>query len=220
MIPRALLKDVPSYQASKWFKLPLFLNKIEMQAFLEKLPDVTIAPLSGVIPEKETELSKEGFLALYEGYLKTLPQFSPRIISAITLDQNDLRAVPVEGGLLMRIVRPVVQVQPYYLNYSTTDGKFHEMSYSRDSLSWGLLFSFPQLFSDPATKDALKVSDEDFANAALFKSIQRFAREHTVPTPFLVNGKLINHSSRIGKQMIQDIHIHPQLTESLKIKRP
>lgn len=209
MLPRASLPETPAYQASKWLKLPLFLEVQEMQNLLEILPP-WIAPLSGVIAEESQLLAKSQFLEIYNQYVEQLkknlrPIIDRRLTCAFTGNVEDLRAVPVSGGVLVRIVRPVIQVQPYTLHYSEVAGKFHEMTHSRDSFAWGLLFSFPQLFQNPLTNEAEKVTEQIYPNAAIFKAMQRWSRNNTIPTPFQVTDRVINLPARMGKQLRESI---------------
>lgn len=213
-------------QATKWLKLPLFLSPEEIKALFESLGKIHIVPLSGVFRNGMEELSPSGYEALYRTYLEALYRGEPaspdkKLISAWTLDLDAIQVTPVASGVLVKPRLPVVQVQPYWLNYSTTDEKFHEMAFSRESLSWGLQFSFPQLFQEPAHLEILKVQEPDFPNAGLFKKIQRFSRAATVPTPFLLpNGSSLNHPCRIGKAFLDQASEMPQLSEKgLKLCR-
>jgi hypothetical protein len=208
MLPRARLDEVKPYQASKWLTLPLLVTQGEMQELLLLLPEVFV-PLSGVIPEGAENISKSEFLSYYTSYAGEIkkgvkrPHIDFRLTFAITQDLQDLRAINVPGGVLIRIVKPVIQVQPYTLHYSEVAHAFCEMTFSPDSFYWGLQFSFPQIFQNPDTHEIEKVSLERFPNAALFKAIQRWARKATTPTPFLREERVIHHHSRIGKQWQQ-----------------
>lgn len=202
-------------QATKWLKLPLFLSVQELSDLLDSLGDVKLVPLSGVFPELEV-LSPRDFLQLYEAYAARLlrgeaPLPDRRLVTGWTYDLNAIEVRKVETGVLVRPFRPVVQVQPYWLNYSETDGKFHEMALSQESLGWGLLFSFPQLFQEPETLEIVKVQGPDFPNCELYKKLQTFSRARTAPTPFITPNGLFNHPSRIGKEWLHEAKAMPQL---------
>ncbi len=198
MIPRKPLNEVPGFQAAKWLKLPLLLSSSEMQELLTVLPK-WIIPLSGVVEEGKEILSQEDFLNLYADYVNQIdagvrrPTIDKRLTCAFTDDLNNLRAIPVSGGLLIRTIRPTLQVQPYWIHYSVASKKFIDTTHSQESFAFGLSFSSPQLFQDPDTKDIQKFSDP------AYKILQKWTRTHTVPTPFIVDGKVINFPSRIGK---------------------
>lgn len=198
MIPRLPLNKVPSFQAAKWLKLPLLLSLEEMRKLLAVLPK-WIVPLSGVIEDGKEILPQETFLSLYEDYVNQIdagikrPVIDRRLTCAFTDDLDSLRAIPVSGGLLIRAIKPTLQVQPYWIHYSSASEKFIDTTHSQESFAFGLAFSSPQLFQDPDTKDIEKFSDP------IYKALQKWVRDNTVPTPFLVDGKIINFPSRIGK---------------------
>ncbi len=195
-------------QATQWLKLPLFLDETELSALFEALEAPFIVSLSGVFPQGKKVLTAEEYLSLYTHYLEeALSERECRpdklLVSAWSrsLDAIEERVVP--NGFLVRPKRPVLQVQPYWLNYSERDGKFHEMALSRDSLPWGLLFSFPQLFQEPDSLEIVKVKEPEFINVGLFKALQRFSRSYTVPTPFETPLGRVNHPARIGKRLLK-----------------
>ena len=203
-------------QATKWLKLPLFLDASELQALFDYLGQIAIIPLSGVFPKGKEELSFSNYIALYSQYLERLHKGDysdpdKKLITAWTLDPQDVEERQVATGFLVKPLRPVIQVQPYWLNYSETDGKFHEMAFSKESLAWGLLFSFPQLFQESKTLDIVKVKEPEFPNAGLFKALQRFSREATLPTPFTTPAGQVNFPARIGKKMLPQAALMPQL---------
>jgi hypothetical protein len=200
MIPSAPLNEIPVYQASKWQKLPLLLSYHEMGELLALLPE-WIVPLSGVIPLGEEIVPKAQFLEHYQEYLEqidkgiTRPKIDKRLTCAITSDLANLRKASVPNGVLIRVVKPVIQVQPYFLNYSQTADCFLDTTFSQDSFAWGLVFSVPQLFQNPETLEIEKVKDADF------KALQTWARSRTIPTPFQVGeNKIINFPARISKE--------------------
>ena len=198
MIPRANLKEVSLYQASKWLTLPLFITPLEMQEALALLPK-KIVPLSGVIEEKDEVLSQKDFLDLYTSYYEQLaigikrPQISPLLTAAFSTTLEAFQAVKVEKGLLIRIKSPCIQVQPYRLHYSETAHKFVDTTHSMESFAFGLVFSIPQIYQNPETHAIEKVAIPEF------KALQKWAREHTIPTPFQVGDEVMNFPARISK---------------------
>ena len=197
MIQKQSLNEIPVFQASKWLDLPILLSVKEMESLLDSLPK-WIVPLSGVIEENKELIERQEFLSLYANYVHQMdagifrPLIDRRLTCAFTDDLNTVRSCPVTGGLLIRIIRPVLQVKPYKLHYSFEAEKFIE-SYSPDSFAWGLVFSTPQLFLNPETKDVEKNVDP------AFKALQKWSRANTIPTPFKIENKIINFYARIGK---------------------
>lgn len=208
MIHIQALAEVPPYHVSKWLKLPLYLSLSEMKSFLTLLPSPFV-PVSGVIAKDQLQFDKNVLLEMYGDYTKALqqgkrrPEVDKRLHFVVTEDLNSLRAIDVEKGMLIRVIKPVIQVQPYTLNYSVVSEEFHELTFSPDSFYWGLCFSLPQLYQHPKTNEVEKVFEAYPAIGTLFKNMQRWSREHTVPTPFEINGKIIHHPARVGKEIIQ-----------------
>lgn len=200
MIPLVPLNQIPPYQASKWQKLPLLLSVNEMEEVLSLLPE-WIVPLSGVIKKGEEITSKSQFLKYYQDYLEQIekgvkrPIIDKRLTAAITSDLANLREAEVSNGVIIRVIKPVIQVQPYFLNYSETADCFLDTTFSQDSFAFGLAFSIPQLFQNPETLEIEKVKDIEF------KALQTWSRGHTMPTPFQISeNKIINFPARISRE--------------------
>lgn len=200
MILSVPLNQLPPYQASKWQKLPLLLSAKEMEEALTVLPQ-WIVPLSGVIQKGEEIISKTQFLKCYQDYVEqidqgiTRPLIDKRLTCAITSDLTNLRKTEVSNGVLIRVIKPVIQVQPYFLNYSEAADCFLDTTFSQDSFAFGLVFSIPQLFQNPKTLEIEKVK------APEFKALQTWARAHTMPTPFQISeNKIINFPARISRK--------------------
>ena len=121
--------------------------------------------------------------------------------------------VPVDGDRqIIKVKKPVIQMQAHRIGYSSLDGKFRPMVMGKESISWGIQFSYPQIYEDSGK--VVKVNESDqFPNTARFKKMQRWMRRHTIPTPFLADGKRVNVPMRLGKQCLPWINTHPQLVE-------
>jgi len=208
-------------QATKWLKVQLLIDEGEMQNLLTAMGEFDIY-ISGAVTHKgEGHLTKAQFLKIYKKYVASLQEGKlpaesdyRQIFSAVfTQDPEALFSIPVGSDRqLMRIAKPVIQLQPHSLGYSQHDNKFRAMVFGTESILWGLQFSYPQLYQDPKTKEALSVDESpQFPNTSLFKNLQRWIRHHTIPTPFLVEGHKINVPMRLGNRCLSWINTHPQL---------
>jgi hypothetical protein len=113
---------------------------------------------------------------------------------------------------LIKPIRPVIQLQGHHFFYSTLDEKFHPMVLGPDSVTWGIQFSYPQIYQHPQSHLYAKVDDSlDFPNTALFRRLTQWMREHTTATPFIVQEKRTNSPIRLGKKCFSWIAKHPQL---------
>lgn len=221
-------------QASKWLQTPALLSKEELQhlfEFLEESFHFYLFACGVVCNEEKEEASKQEFLENYGNYIEKLKHgelpdatlyrsfFSP----IMTMTTEALFTIPVEKDRqIIRISKPIIQLQAHYMDYSTLDKKFHSMVFGRDSIPWGLQFSYPQLYQDNQTKqiEVIKKSTA-FPNTALFQLLQKWMRQYTIPTPFMAEGTLCNVPMRLGKHCLEWINRHPKLIQknlSVKIK--
>lgn len=208
-------------QTSKWLKTQVILDENEMRDLCNSLGGFYFFLCGSVCDQGEGELNKENFLKHYRDYITALQHgnlpdqasyrqwFSP----VMTTTTEVLYAIPIgENKQLIRVAKPVVQLQAHHMGYSEIDGKFRPMVFGSDSIPWGIQFSYPQLFQDDATKEVMQVRHSpEFPNSPLFQSLQKWMRIHTIPTPFMVNGEAMNVPMRIGKACLPWINKHPQL---------
>lgn len=222
-IPIHTAKIDPTLQASKWLQTQLLIDVPEMQQLLDSLGDFNIFMTGTVCNLTEGHVPKSKFLEVYSRYISELkagrlPQeseFRPYFSTVFTKAADHLFRIVVAGQKqIIRPLKPVVQLQLHRLDYSPVDGKFRPMVFSKDSVFWGLQFSYPQLYQDTSTKEVFQVGDTpEYPNTGLFRSIQKWIRHHTIPTPFVVGETQINVPMRLGKQCLNWINNHPQFPQ-------
>lgn len=206
-------------QASKWQKIPVLIDVDEMQSLFAFLGEFWMVQISGLIPFGREKISQDEFLEVYENYILALKngkilvdaRMRSCFSSVWTLFLDALYAVKVnETQCLVKVIKPVVQLQSHRCDYSHADETFRSMVLGMDSISWGLQFSFPQIYQNEHM-EILTVKGEEFLNTVLFKKIQQWIRGNTVATPFEVEGKKMNVPIRLGKKCFEWINSHPQL---------
>ena len=205
----------------------MLVSKNELAALFEFI-EQSLGPFylyyCGIVCHKNNgPVSKQDFLKAYGNYIDSLMKgqtpdlnfyrsaFSP----AITLIAGALFTIPVgEDREIIRISEPVLQLQAHNMDYSTVDKKFRPMVFGLESIAWGIQFSYPQLVQDNGTGqiEMIKKSSK-FPNTALFQMVQKWMRQHTVPTPFIAEGNLFNVPMRLGKECFAWINQHPQLVQ-------
>lgn len=210
-------------QASKWLKIQVLLDTDEMKSLLDHLGDTLNYLTGAVLPRGKGIVDKSSFLEVYSQYIDSLktgviPQemlYRLHFSSILTVSDDHLFAMAIgEDRYLIRVAKPVVQLQAHSMDYSELDGKFRPMMFGLDSINWGIQFSYPQLYCHPATQDILHVDiSPEFPNTALYRKVQKWIRHNTIPTPFLVGGKQINVPMRLGRQCLSWINSHPTLAE-------
>jgi hypothetical protein len=208
-------------EASKWLLVQALLEFDEMTQLFQALGDFKMYRIGSLIELSETELPQEKFLDVYRHYISNLkegkiPQeldYRPTFTSVITTSSDFVESMPVEGDKqIIRIIKPVIHLQAHRLGYSAIEEKFRPMVKGKESITWGIQFSYPQLFQE--REEVFKVDQsETFPNTRLFHILQKWMRQHTIPTPFLVEGKKMNVPIRLGKKCFSWINRHPQLIE-------
>ena len=212
-------------QASKWLQVQALLSVNELKGLFKSLEEdlgtIFLFSCGVVWPKDKQELPQQEFFEVYQSYIHCLmngqnpdhvlyrSKFSP----AMTLSTDSLFTIPVgDDRQIIRVSRPVIQLQSHNIDYSTVDKKFHSMVFGADSIAWGIQFSYPQLFQDNETKQVEMVkNNKAFPNSLLFQHLQKWIRKETIPTPFIAEGKLINVPMRLGKECLTWINQHPQL---------
>lgn len=221
----------PPLQAAKWLKCQMLVSRDEMSSLFNELGDFSIYLVSGITPSGQGELPKSVFLETYGRYIAQLesgtvptdPLFRTHFSSVFSLVPDALVALPMdENRQIVRVIKPVLQLQWHNIGYSSLEGKFRPMVLGPDSISWGIQFSYPQLYQEPVQKEVEKVTDSiEFPNTPLFHRLQRWMRQATLPTPFIVNGKKINVPMRLGKGCFDWINTHPQLVaKEIQVETP
>lgn len=212
-------------QVSKWIKHPVLLDLDEMKEFLHILSPSDLFIVSEPISKENAWVPFEKFLSFYSDYIHALKSGSlPNeaalrhyFSSILTKDYDKvLYAMPVgkEGKFLIKPLKPVIQLQLHHFYFSPLDSTFHSMVMSEESVTWGIQFSYPQLYQDPKTKEIKKVKDtEEFPNTELFARLTKWIRASSMPTPFIWQGQRINPPIRIGKNCFSWINQHPGLRQ-------
>lgn len=210
-------------QVSKQLKFQVLLDDSEMNALLRDLAPVHICVVSEPTALDRALIPTEEFLEKYGSYVAGIKEgnlidekpLRRYFSSAWTTDLDTVYAMAVSSDkYLIKPIKPLIQLQGHHFFYSDLDKQFHPMVLSQESVTWGIQFSYPQLSQDPKTSDIIKVGKgEDFPNTALFAALTKWLREHTLPTPFVVDEKRTNAPIRLGKQCLNWIGKHPQLTQ-------
>ena len=206
--------SLPKYNVSKWIKHQALLDDDEMKALFAHLGSFFLYNVSEVVTDPK--ISQDQFLKQYTAYVASLKNgkliearrdFSP-VLSTVT---EALHCHEVKTGyFLAKPLFPVIQLQLHHFLPSTADGKFYPMVLSQESISWGLQFSYPQIFQNPQDQTYAKV-DATFPNTALFSKLTKWLREFSVPTTFLWNNVKTSTPIRLGKKCFSWIDTHPQL---------
>lgn len=203
-----------TYQGSKYLKYQVLCDADELRLLLDG--SFLIYPLSGLNTGEPIEPAH--FLAEYalwieelkEGRVPTEAALRRVLAAAFTAEPDALWKQEVPGQrYLIKMAKPVVQVQAHFFTYSPLDGVFRPMTMGEKAIFWGLQFSFPQIYQDPKTMEFHETDESP--NVELFQRIKQWVRDQTRATPFVVEGKKMNVPIRLGKNCFSWIHRHPEL---------
>lgn len=208
------------FQGSKWLKLQVLCDAAELRDLWSKLAPFSIFPLTGIVsgdpmdPDLFTAEYASWIEGLKQGIVPSDSELRKILACAITDEPDALWLQEIEGrGFLVKIRKPVIQVQAHYFTYSPLDAVFRPMSMGERSIFWGLQFSFPQIYQDGKTLE-FKEPEKN----RLFETLRLWIRNSTRSTPFWVQdqggvGKKINAPIRLGKNCFSWIGSHPQLIQ-------
>jgi hypothetical protein len=211
----------PPLQAAKWLQIQMLLDDSEMEALFNELGEFFLFQVGSLLPKGAGAVSKGDFLKHYSSYIATLKagevpapaSYRPYFSCVLTNATDALYAFFVDDThQLIRVTKPIVQLQAHSMHFSHDDHKFRPMVFGPDSIVWGVQFSYPQIVQDPIANDIIRASEcDDFSNTKLFRAIQQWQRKNTVPTPFVFEGEQQNVPMRLGKKCFSWINSHPQL---------
>lgn len=213
-------KDEGPYQASKWLHIRLLIDLNEMKSLIEYGPAFYIYSINAVYQNGAERKEKEEFLQAYGEYIKDLKEqripdeakYRDFFSAVFTTDPESLYRIQLDQNkYLVKIRRPVIQLQTHRIAYSTDDQRFRSMVIG-ETISWGLQFKYPQIFQNPKTQELEKI-DRSFSDSLLFHEMQKWTRNHTIPTTFEIHSKKITETFRIGRSCLAWINEHPQLKE-------
>ena len=208
-------------QASKYLFCRALLDAKEMEALLRSLPPFSIYNVSELVDFQSGKLTQEDFLAKYIDYVATIKAglipnekvFKPYFSASFSATSEALYAMKIqEGKYIIKPKEPVVQLSLHHFTYCFERQKFHSMIHSEESITWGIQFSFPQIYANSKTGDIIEVyKDKNNKNATLYKALSKWIRAYTTPTPFRIEGELRNATFRLGKESVAWAKHHPQL---------
>ena len=201
------------YQGSKYLKVQVLCDGDELEQWIDG--SFSIYPLTGF--SDGNPISPEIFLQEYRCWIEELKQgrlptdqaLRRLLACAFAEDPKALWKQEVPGGrYLIKMGKPLIQVQAHFFTYSSIDAVFRPMTMGQSSIFWGLQFSFPQIYQDPKTMEFFEVDP-----SPLFQKMKQWVRDATRATPFVVDGKRTNVPIRLGKNCFSWIHNHPQLIQ-------
>lgn len=209
-------KEKGIFKASKWLHYPILCDSFELDKLFATWKDFAIYSIGKVSAGDVQEVSRKNFLACFAKSIESLKKHTVWVKELLlpVVITEDIECLyqysPKENYHILKVERPVIQCQLHKFRFSHFDNSIRSMVFSDDSVFWGIQFSFPTLFQDPATNQIVKV-DETFANARFIPLLRKWIREHTSPVQFIYAGMTLNTGIRLGKDCFSWINNHPEL---------
>ncbi len=209
------------FQASRWVSYRVLLDPLEMRKLFDILPPFALYNVSDIISLDRAVFSKQTFLKEYDGFIKALKKEKctdkPNTLFSCAISQTPeaFYAIKVKEKIIVKRIKPVIQMLPYHFTYSDEDQRFHSATCYQESVHWGIAFSYPYLYANSNNGgNVIKVmQDLSYPNTPLFRALTQWIRAHSRPASFLVKGKKIKTAIRIGDQCMKWVQHHPQLIE-------
>jgi hypothetical protein len=212
------------YRCSKWISHAVLFSLEELQQLLHVVAPCFFVPIAEPVAKENWSIPLEAIFEKYKEYIEGVnnaadlpsPQLRRFFSLGLTCCLTDLYAVPLsQDRIFIKPKRPIIQIQLYRC-YLSPEKEFHPMILHPSSFSWGLQFSYPQIYEDPKTHEFSKVlQEESFANTKLYKTIVSWIREHTKPWTVVIEGKKIAAPFRLGREAEDPLSYHLGLKKAL-----
>jgi len=130
------IKDEGLFQVSKWLSYQLLIDFDEMENLIKELGNYSICITGQICKDGEELVSKEKFLSVYKAYIEAVKSgklmdeslYRPFFSSIFTTTLDDLYKIPVtDDQYIIRVSKPVLQLQAHRMHYSKLDKKFRPM---------------------------------------------------------------------------------------------
>lgn len=205
-------------QASKWLYLRMLIDPVEFKELLVLLEDVHFLNMARVCIKEDIFVEPSKLASQYDHYISLLKReeivddraYRPHFSLAIskTLLPFYLMQVKTES-FLVKLVEPIIRMQLFSFQYIQEQQRFISTYSIENSISWGLEFSFPQFYQDVDTCQPVEIlKNKANLNTQLFKSLQKWTREATVPVPFIIDENKEIAPFRLGKKCFEWINLY------------
>ncbi len=218
--------ELPRFLASKWLSYHLLLDTQEWKDLFElpELKNLKMYRSSGFFERSEICQSDQQFLLAWKSYEESLLHqdrvddkgFRSSFSLYFTLSPDCVVGVQKEelsSSLLIQPVQPCVTAQIHRFHVtSTPQVKVLSGVFGPHALSWGISLSYPQIVQDGMTKRVTHTLKDPLChNTLLWRTLQKFVRERTIPLPLLIEGKPLWSELRVGRKAASWICGHKEI---------
>lgn len=197
---------------SKWQKLQVLLDPIEMENLLRHLSPLFMFNISEVIPFEKISLPLDTFMNDYQKYIDMLRGKIPKqkIVLTYALSQRieNFCAIAVSPNqFICRALQPDIHLQAYEFLLDS-EGKILPQVFSPETISWGIQFAYPAIFQDAYTMEVFPATRASFLGWKVFSCLRNWLRRHSMPLRVQIKGNNIYLPIRLGKKAADWIDEH------------
>lgn len=197
---------------SKWQKIQVLLDPIEMENLLQHLSPFFMFNISAVIPFKKISLTLDAFMDAYQKYIDMLRGKIPKqkIVLTYALSQqiDNFCAISVTPNqYICRALQPEIHLQTYEFLLDS-EGKILPQVFSQEAIAWGIQFAYPAIFQNPYTMEVFPATRSSFLGWKVFSCLRNWLRTHSAPLVVQIQGKNIYLPVRLGKKATAWIDEH------------
>lgn len=176
--------------------------------FLELVP-FNFYNVSSVQTLSDPPLNVAGVLEFYEAYLEKLLSNASidskevQKMFSLALAENDQAFTRVDlpgSRFLLKPSRSVIQWQPLGLFISSMDHEIHTKTFAKEVQSFGIKWSFAQVYEDIASHKITQVGPQDLEWEKLM-IFRRFVRHHTEPLQVLRGNETHTYPFRFSNKL-------------------
>jgi len=193
-------------EASKWIAHRILLTVSELKELFDFLEPIKLYNISQVLSSPEFEIPIPEFIDKYALYLKRLENRDKNptkdlrhyFSCAMSQSENDFELKEINNKFMAKMISPAIQLRAHsYI--ITDDDRIVSMATGSTSVSYGLQFSYPQLFRHPKTHEMVNVyNNSDYPNGDCFRKLASWVRKHTRPVKLTINDKVVIAPFRQG----------------------
>lgn len=206
---------------ARFVKVAALLSLDHLGELLTALEPLVIARTGALLDPVEIFLEKNALLEPYAGYIGALegglePDSAVRPFLSTTLAPSKASFtidMPRPGRCIARVSEPCIQLRYHTLAYSPIDHSFHSMAFGKETIPWGIEFSFAGLIQRGGSVEEV---DRTLPAAAQFRTVQKWLRHKTQPALFSGDGWQRRSHVRISPSLIAKMNSHPAL-EGLEV---
>ena len=217
-------------QASKWLRFRVLFDDTTLAQWLDSIGDIYCINLCSACDEKGLYSSKEELLTHYKHYMNELKRgqvvdhslFQKKLSLHITKDLSTCYKMSLKNSKLhfAKERAPGIRMVLHNFSWDRAHQTIHSNVYAKHSITWGLEFSYPQIFSGSVCDEVTYVlKSKTLPNNELFMQLKQWIRRESKPTTFCYQNQTVVSTLRIDKKGDNWIHHHKGLEDNeLKVK--